>query len=86
MVIKFIIGDSMKKVIRVLIILLCCIPLLVNALDYENGVKKAKTYMTSDYKDTYQLYLIDGATKQLPFGFDATTNKHVIDSAFNSIP
>ena len=75
----------MKKVIRVLIILLCCIPLLVNALDYENGVKKAKTYMTSDYKDTYQLYLIDGATKQLPFGFDATTNKHVIDSAFNSI-
>ena len=39
MVIKFIIGDSMKKVIRVLIILLCCIPLLVNALDYENGVK-----------------------------------------------
>ena len=75
----------MKRMIKTLIIFLCCIPFLVNALDYENGVRRAKTYMTSDYKDTYQLYLIDGATKQLPFGFDETNKRHVVDSAFNAI-
>ena len=66
----------MKKVIKLLIIFIMLIPMFLYASTYNESRTKAKRYITRDYADTYQRYLIDASKRSsnLPWSFVDSDN------------
>ena len=62
-IIKLIIGEYMKKIIRCLLFIMLAIPFVINASTYSNEVSKANNYLEREsFKNTYNKYILYGSS------------------------